>query len=155
MSLSKKVAIAGVAESDQIGICENKTSLMLHAEAARNALRDAGLELSDVDGLLTAGPSVMQLAEYLGIRPSYMDGTSVGGSSFVIDVEHAAAAINAGLCSVALITHGEMGYSARRGQASRGMTRAFDPESAMVQFELPYGVGGPPSVYSMACMRHM
>ena len=155
MTLHRSVALVGVDESDQIGICPDKTAMQLHAEAARNALRDAGLELSDVDGLLTAGPSVMQLAEYLGIQPSYMDGTTVGGSSFVIDVQHAASAINAGLCSVALITHGEMGYSARRGQASRGMTRAFDPESAMVQFELPYGVGGPPSVYSMACMRHM
>ena len=155
MSLSKSVAIAGVDESDQIGICEGKTALMLHAEAARNALRDAGIDRSEVDGLLTAGPSVMMLAEYLGIQPKYMDGTSVGGSSFVIDVEHAAAAINAGLCSVALITHGEMGYSARRGIASRGMSRSFDPESAMAQFELPYGVGGPPSVYSLACMRHM
>jgi len=155
MSLSKKAALVGVDESDQIGICEGKTALQLHAEAARNALRDAGLTLGDVDGLLTAGPSVMGLAEYLGIQPTYMDGTTVGGSSFVIDVEHAAAAIDAGLCNVALITHGEMGYSARRGRASRGMTRVFDPESAMAQFELPYGVGGPPSVYSMAAMRHM
>jgi acetyl-CoA acetyltransferase len=154
-SLSKKVAIAGVDESDQIGICENKTALMLHAEAARNALADAGLTLADVDGLLTAGPSVMQLAEYLGVQPSYMDGTTVGGSSFVIEVEHAAAAIEAGLCSVALITHGEMGYSARRGGASRGMMRMFDPESAAAQFELPYGMGGPPSVYALAAMRHM
>jgi acetyl-CoA acetyltransferase len=157
VSLSKNVAIVGVDESDKIGICEGKTALILHAEAARNALRDAGLEKSDVDGLCTAGPSVMQLAEYLGIRPAYMDGTSVGGSSFVIQVEHAAAAIEAGLCSVVLITHGEMGYSARRGMASRGggPGRFFDPEMPMMQFEVPYGVGGPPSVYSMACMRHM
>jgi acetyl-CoA acetyltransferase len=155
VTLNRTVTLVGVDESDEIGICPGKTALQLHAEGAKNALRDAGLELSDVDGLLTAGPSVMGLAEYLGIEPSYIDGTSVGGSSFVIDVEHAAAAINAGLCSVALITHGEMGYSARRGGASRGMMRMFDPESAMAQFEMPYGVGGPPSVYSMACMRHM
>jgi len=157
VSLSKKVALVGVDESDEIGICEGKTALNLHAEAARNALRDAGLQLSDVDGLFTAGPSVMGLAEYLGIQPSYMDGTSVGGSSFVIEVEHAAAAIDAGICSVALITHGEMGYSARRGRASRGggPGRFFDPESAQAQFEMPYGVGPPPSAYSLAAMRHM
>ena len=156
MSLSKKVAIVGVDESDEIGICEGKTALMLHAEAARNALRDAGLELSDVDGLLTAGPSVMQLAEYLGIQPSFFDSTTVGGSSFVIEVEHAAAAIEAGLCEVALITHGEMGYSARRGRASRGGgPRVADPESAQAQFELPYGLGPAPSAYSLAATRHM
>ena len=156
MSLSRKVAIVGVDESDEIGICEGKTALMLHAEAARNALRDAGLALSDVDGLLTAGPSVMQLAEYLGIQPSFFDSTTVGGSSFVIEVEHAAAAIEAGLCSVALITHGEMGYSARRGRASRGGgPRMADPESAQAQFELPYGLGPAPSAYSLAATRHM
>lgn len=157
MSLSKKVAIVGVDESDEIGICEGKTSLMLHAEAARNALRDAGIDKSEVDGLFTAGPSVMQLAEYLGIQPRYLDSTTVGGSSFVIDVEHAAAAIDVGLCSVALITHGEMGYSARRGIASRGADprRYADPELPAAQFELPYGFGGPPSVYSLAAIRHM
>ena len=119
-SLSRKVAIVGVDESDQIGVCKGKTSLTLHAEAARNALRDAGIDKSEVDFLGTAGASIMQLAEYLGIQPSYLDGTSVGGSSFVIQVEHAAAAIDAGICNVALITHGEMGYSARRGRAGRG-----------------------------------
>ncbi|OGO50152.1 MAG: thiolase [Chloroflexi bacterium RBG_16_68_14] len=156
MSLSKKVAIVGVDESDQIGICEGKTALMLHAEAARNALRDAGIDISEVDGLCTAGPSVMQTAEYLGIQPSFMDSTSVGGSSFVIEVEHAAAAIEAGLCHVVLITHGEMGYSARRGRASRGAGgRWSDPESAQAQFELPYGMGPAPSAYSLAAMRHM
>ena len=157
MSLSKSVAIVGVDESDEIGICEGKSSLILHAEAARNALRDAGIDKSEVDGLLTAGPSIMQLAEYLGIQPSYMDGTTVGGSSFVIQVEHAAAAIEAGLCNVAVITHGEMGYSARRGTASRGVDprRYADPESPAAQFEFPYGVGGPPSTYALAATRHM
>jgi len=157
MGLSKKAAIVGVDESDEIGICEGKTSLALHAEAARNALRDAGIDKSEVDFVATAGPSVMQICEYLGIQPSYMDGTSVGGSSFVIQVEHAVAAINAGLANVALITHGEMGYSARRGTASRGIDprRFMDPELPSVQFEMPYGTGGPPSVYSLACMRHM
>src|SRR3972149_2095159 len=156
-SLSKKVAIVGADESDQIGICPGKTALMLHAEAARNALRDAGIDKSEVDGLLTAGPSVMQTAEYLGIQPKFMDNTTVGGSSFVIEVEHAAAAIEAGLCSVALTPHGEMGYSARRGVAARGMDprRYADPTSAAAQFEFPYGAGGPPSVYSPAAMRHM
>ena len=157
MSLPKSVAIVGVDESDEIGICEGKSSLILHAEAARNALRDAGIDKSEVDGLCTAGPSIMQLAEYLGIQPSYMDGTTVGGSSFVIQVEHAAAAIEAGLCNVAVITHGEMGYSARRGTASRGVDprRYADPEAPAAQFELPYGVGGPPSTYALAATRHM
>ena len=105
MSLSKKVAIVGVDESDQIGICEGKTALTLHAEAARNALRDAGIDMSEVDSIATAGPSVMQLAEYLGIQPKHLDGTTVGGSYFVIQVERAAAALAAGVCKFAVIPH--------------------------------------------------
>ncbi|MDP2674170.1 MAG: acetyl-CoA acetyltransferase [Dehalococcoidia bacterium] len=154
--LSGRVAIAGADESDEIGIVPHKSTLQLHAEAARNALADAGIEMSEVDGVFTAGPGwspSLQVAEYLGISPKYTDGTAVGGSSFVIHVEHAAAAIEAGLINVALITHGQTGYSDRnRPGAGRG---TLDPWFPASQFEMPYHVGGPPSVYALACTRHM
>ena len=145
---SGSVAIAGVAESDEIGRVANKSSLQHHAEAAYNALEDAGLSLSDVNGLLTAGYSTLVLGEYLGIQPSYTDSTSVGGSSFIIHIAHAMAAINAGYCDVALITHGQAGRSAR--------TRASaDPADPGPQFETPYGFIGAPINYAMACRRYM
>jgi acetyl-CoA acetyltransferase len=154
--LSGRVAIAGVDESDEIGIVPHKSTLELHAEAARNALADAGIDMSEVDGVFTAGPGwspSLQVAEYLGIQPKYTDGTAVGGSSFVIHVEHAAAAIEAGLINVALITHGQTGYSDRnRPGAGRP---GLDPWFPAAQFEMPYHVGGPPSVYALACTRHM
>ncbi|HLA19813.1 MAG TPA: thiolase, partial [Dehalococcoidia bacterium] len=154
--LSGRVAIVGADESDEIGIVPHKSTLELHAEAARNALADAGIEMSEVDGVFTAGPGwspSLQVAEYLGISPKYTDGTAVGGSSFVIHVEHAAAAIEAGLINVALITHGQTGYSDRnRPGAGRG---TLDPWFPASQFEAPYHVGGPPSVYALACTRHM
>ena len=109
----KRIAIVGADESDEIGMVPHKGVLQHHSEAALNALDDAGLSLADVDGLFTAGASTLQVAEYLGIQPTYTDSTSVGGSSFVIHVEHAAAAIAAGLIDVALITHGETCYSNR------------------------------------------
>ena len=84
--LSRSVAIVGVAESDEIGNIENKSSLQHHAEAAHNALEDAGLSMRDVNGLLTAGFSSMAVSEYLGLQPTYTDGTAVGGSSFVIHI---------------------------------------------------------------------
>jgi acetyl-CoA acetyltransferase len=155
MTFRDKVAIVGVDESDQIGIVPDRAPIQLHAEAARNALADAGIEKSEVDGIFTAGlggmPSV-QIAEYLGIVPSYTDSTQVGGSSFEMHVEHAAAAITAGLCSVALITHGETGFSGRARPGARG---AWDPWSVQAQFEAPYGLGGPASVYALAAQRHM
>ena len=103
----REIAIVGVAESDVMGTVPNKSSLQHHAEAAHNALADAGLSKSDVDGLLTAGFSTLATAEYMGIQPGFTDNTSVGGSSFVIHVAHAIAAIQAGYCEVALITHGQ------------------------------------------------
>ena len=158
MKAAREVAIVGADESDEIGIVPNKSALQLHAEAARNALADAGIEKSEVDGLFTAGlggmPSV-QLAEYLGIQPRYTDGTQVGGSSFELHVEHAAAAIKAGLCSVALITHGQTNYSDRKRGRPRGPGAWADPTLPVMQFEVPYGIGAAPSTYAMACMRHM
>ena len=128
--LSRTVAIVGAAESDEIGRVENKSSLQHHAEAAYNALEDAGLKMSDVDGLLSAGFGTLTLAEYLGIEPTYTDSTAVGGSSFIIHIAHAMAAINAGYCEVALVTHGEAGRSAR----SRAGGNASEPGP---QFESP------------------
>ena len=148
-SLSKRVAIVGVAESDEIGFVPGKSALQHHAEAAYNALEDAGIAKSEVDGLATAGVSTLTTAEYMGIRPSFTDSTSVGGSSFVIHVAHAVAAINAGYCEVVLITHGETGRSSRwRGGST-------DYTSAATQYEVPYGIIGPPITYSLSCSRYM
>ena len=146
--LSRSVAIVGVAESDEIGRVENKSNLQHHAEAAYNALEDAGMSIKDVDGLLTAGTSTLNTAEYLGIHPTYTDTTAVGGSSFVIHIAHAMAAINAGYCEVALVTHGEAGRSAR----DRTGGNASDPGP---QFELPYGFIGAPINYALTCTRYM
>ncbi|MFQ5879982.1 MAG: acetyl-CoA acetyltransferase [Dehalococcoidia bacterium] len=159
---SRRIAIVGVDESDQIGIVPDKSPVQLAAEAARNALADAGIDRSEVDGIFTAGfghmPSV-QIAEYLGIVPRYGDSTSVGGASFEFHVEHAAAAINAGLCQVALIVHGQTGHSDRERPWARaaGVTNRVlgDRWSPMAQFEAPYHMGGAPSFYAMACVRHM
>ena len=111
--LRKSVAIVGVAESDVIGRVEGKSNLQHHAEAAYNALEDACLSKGDVDGLMTAGTSTINLGEYLGITPRFTDTTAVGGSSFIIHIAHAMAAINAGYCDTVLVTHGEAGRSAR------------------------------------------
>ena len=98
---AKDIAIVGVAESDEMGTVPNKSSLQHHAEAASNALEDAGLSKSDVNGVFTAGFSSLATAEYLGITPRFTDNTSVGGSSFVIHVAHAMAAINLEVCASA------------------------------------------------------
>jgi len=146
-----RVAIVGAAEADEHGRLPHKSAFQLHAEAARNALADAGLAKDEVDAVFSAGLWMgSETAEYLGIRPRYIDGTQIGGCSFIAHVEHAMAAIAAGVCEVALITHGESGAS-RIGMAG---TR-FGTDSWRLQFEQPFGLAGPPTGYALAAARHM
>ena len=147
-NLSGKAHIVGVGESNKLGKVPEKSPLAHHSEAAVNALDDAGLQLSDVDALFTAGWSTLDVAEYLGIHPRYTDSTSVGGASFVIHVAHALAAIAAGYCEVALITHGQSGRS-DRAPIPR------NPGAPASQYETPYGIIGPPISYAMAARRYM
>src|ERR1700741_2585289 len=107
----KSVAVVGAAETTKMGKIPDMSVIGLHADAALNALKDAGLKASDIDGIATAGLSPTDLAHYLGITPTWADGTQVGGCSFMLHVRHAAAAINEGLCNTVLITHGESGRS--------------------------------------------
>ena len=146
----KSVAVVGAAETTQMGRIPDVSVIGLHADAALNALADCGLKPSDIDGVACAGISPTDLAHYLGITPTYADGTSVGGCSFMLHVRHAAAAINAGLCTTVLITHGESGTS-RVGAG--GFGRA--PSSLMGQFEMPFGVTSPPTMFTIPVLRYL
>src|SRR6266850_669151 len=97
--LSNVACIVGVDESDEMGTLPHKSQLSLHVEAVTNAVRDAGLKVTDIDGVFTAGQhSPATIGEALGIMPRYVDGTTVGGCSFIIMVGHAVAALHHGLC---------------------------------------------------------
>ena len=147
--LRNVACIVGVDESDQIGTLPNTSQLSLHLEAISNAVRDAGLKVKDVDGIFTAGQhSPATLGEALGVKPRYVDGTTVGGCSFIIMVGHAVAALQHGLCDVAVVSHGESGRS------GTGVTRSRDT-ALSGQFEFPYGFGGAASYFGMITTRHM
>ncbi|MGH7391272.1 MAG: acetyl-CoA acetyltransferase [Candidatus Rokuibacteriota bacterium] len=147
--LSGSACIVGVDESDEIGTLPDKSQLTLHVEAVTNAVRDAGLKISDIDGVFTAGQhSPATIAEALGVAPRFVDGTTVGGCSFIIMVGHAVLALHHGLCDVAVVSHGEsgrsgVGVSPRRDTALPG------------QYEAPYGFGGAPTYFSLITTRHM
>lgn len=144
------VAIVGAAETDRLGKLPDYSAIQLHAEAARNALGDCGLTLADVDGIATAPHSPVEVAHYLGITPNWLDGTSVGGCSFLVHVRHAAAAIATGKASTVLVTHGQSGRS-RVAQPSF----APNPQNVNGQFEAPYGVLGPPTMFTIPVLRYM
>jgi acetyl-CoA acetyltransferase len=146
----RTVAIVGAAETTDLGVIPGLSQIQLHADAALNALKDAGLKPSDIDGIATAGETPTTIAHYLGITPTWVDGTAVGGCSFMIHVRHAAAAINEGLCKTVLITHGESGKS-RIGSTPRPPW----PASLAGQFEAPFGVIGPPTMFTIPVLRYM
>jgi len=144
------VAIVGAAETTELGVVPHLSQIQLHADAALNALADAGLRPQDIDGVATAGNTPTEIAYYLGITPNWVDGTAVGGCSFMLHVRHAAAAISAGLCKTVLITHGESGKS-RVG----ALPRTIPPSGLQGQFEAPYGIFGPPSQFTIPVLRFL
>jgi acetyl-CoA acetyltransferase len=153
---SMAAAIVGAAESNKIGyIEEGATNTTLYIEAIKNVCDQVGIKPSDIEGIATPGVANF-LAEYLNIKPKWIDTTGVGGCSFQMHVHHALAAINAGIIDIAVVAHGESGYSARKNQGKgRGGRPNPDPWTPGAQFEGPYGLSGPPSNYSHAYTRHM
>ncbi len=146
----KSIAIVGAAETTELGVIPDSFQIQLHADAALNTFADAGLTAKDIDGVATSGESPTAIAHYLGITPTWVDSTSVGGCSFMLHVRHAAAAINDGLCTTVLITHGESGRS-RVGRGGFGGS----PASLSGQFEAPYGPIGPTTLFTLPVLRYM
>ncbi|MDQ0381029.1 thiolase C-terminal domain-containing protein [Amycolatopsis thermophila] len=145
------VVVCGAAETDEIGVLPGHSTIRLHVEGARNAVADAGLRMSDIDGIASvSAPGPVTVAHALGIQPRWIDGTGVGGTSFLLHVRHAVEAIRAGHATTVLVTHGESGKS--RVGAARG---AFPASSPNGQFEVPYGVTGPPSMFTIPLLRYM
>ena len=150
MSVRYKVAVIGAAETTELGVIPEMTGTMLAADAALNAIADSGIEKDKIDGVFgTESPIV--LAHYLGITPRFIDGTSVGGTSYLIHVRHAAMAIAAGYCNYALVAMGESGRS-RVGTRGRAVPQG---SSLNAQFESIYGAFGPPTLFGMGILRYM
>lgn len=146
--------IAGVATTDYPNH-PDVTELALHGIAADRALADAGLSWNDVDGYASVGLlplHAVQACEYLGIRPHYLDETNIGGASFEVLVEHAAAAVECGQAEVVLVTYGSVQLSQMgRSLGTGGRTGA------------PTGPGATDAIwgntlvgsYALAAARHM
>jgi acetyl-CoA acetyltransferase len=150
---ANRVAIVGAGLSD-CGRVPDKTALALMAQSARRAIADAGLTKDDIDGFGGHGTLLppVEVSEYLGLRPSWVDATNVGGSSWEVMAGHAADAIAAGAIDVALLTYGSTARSDVKRRA-RASAAAMSTGGAM-QYEAPYGATLI-AKYAMAARRHM
>src|SRR5690349_10882708 len=107
MSINGKAYIVGAYEHPARK-APDKSLAQLHAEVALGALEDAGLSKDDIDGYFCGGDAPgtgpLSLAEYMNLKLRHADSTNIGGSSYILHVNHAAQAIAAGKCNIALIT---------------------------------------------------
>ncbi|WP_329464627.1 thiolase C-terminal domain-containing protein [Streptomyces sp. NBC_01431] len=150
----RKVAVVGVALSDT-GRVDDATPYALHAQAARRALADSGLSREVIDGFGSAGLGTLapvEVAEYLGLRPTWVDSTAVGGATWEVMAAHAADAIAAGHANAVLLVYGS---TARADIKARRRTSnlSFGGRGPL-QFEVPYG-HTLIAKYAMAARRHM
>jgi acetyl-CoA acetyltransferase len=150
MSHRADAAIIGAAETTDLGRIPHMSELSLHLDAVRNVIADCGIDAVEIDGVAGVGGYPTLVAQQLGITPTYIDGTSVGGCSFLLHVRHATAAIANGLASMVLITHGQSGRSRVGVAGFRGAGG-----SPAQQFEAPYGVSGPPTMFPIGVVRYM
>jgi acetyl-CoA acetyltransferase len=154
-ALRGSAAIAGVATFG-CGEAPGFNDMELLARSARAAVADAGLKMSDIDGLCTASASAamwaMPVVEHLGINPRYIDGTMIGGSSFIAHLLPAMLALQAGVCNAVLVCYGSAQRTAAFGRKEVVASRRFlDPQP----YEHPYEPMLPPSAYALAASRHM
>lgn len=152
--MSRRVAIVGAALSDT-GRLDHRSPFELHHQAASRALADAGLHQRDVDGFASSGTGLLapiEVAEYLGLRPTWVDGTGVGGSTWEFMVEHATAAIASGHAEVVVLAYGSTARSDLK-RRDRRANLSFGSRGP-VQFDAPYG-HTLIAKYAMTARRHM
>lgn len=148
-ALRGKTAVVGIGTAGT-GEAPGRSAIELLADASLNAIADAGLKLSDVDGIFAATSThafpTLSVAEYLGLRPRFVDGTNIGGASFEAHMLHAALALDAGLCDVALIC-----YGSNQRTAGGRLVSMSEPQV----WEAPFKPRMPLTAYALAASRHM
>ena len=156
-ALRGEMAIIGAADT-KVGVVPNTTSAQLYAQAARLALADAGIGKDQVDGLITCNASTERgpirtfhaesIAESLGITPRMCLTGAVGGALPVLMMEHAAAAIAAGVCNTVLLISADNILSGMKRRVA--VPEPWDDP----QFEEPYGPTTP-AMYALIARAHM
>ena len=154
-SLRGRAAIVGVSTFG-CGEAKGFSEMEVLARSAQAAVADAGLKMSDIDGLCTAsvGSTMwpMPVVEYLGLNPTFIDGTMVGGSSFIAHLLPAMHALQSGQCNAVLVCYGSTQRTATFGRREIAQARRWmDPQP----YETPYEPFNPPSAYALATSRHM
>jgi acetyl-CoA acetyltransferase len=161
-ALRGKAAIVGVTDTVSPTGELDLTGRALEARVVKGALADAGLQLSDIDGVCHPQGS-LDFAEYLGITPRFTDSTMTGGSVYEVYLEHAASAVVAGVAECILVVFAQTPRASRTAAKRRGATARsagrggpgmWGPNPS-AEWEDPYGLQLPVGAYALAASRHM
>jgi acetyl-CoA acetyltransferase len=151
-----RASITGAAGT-AVGELPGSSCMGLHAQAALAAVDDAGLALSDIDGVLCAysftEPHLMLASvfcEYMGIHPAVCTAVQSGGASACIMLMQAAALVASGQCRHVLCATGDNRLT---GMSRDGAVAAL-AEVGHPQFERPYGISVP-AAYALVAQRYL
>ncbi len=150
-----KVAIVGVGTAG-CGEAPGMSELDLLGLATHSALNDCGLSIKDIDGICTANLNIamwpLNVAEYLGLQPTFIEGTNIGGAAFIAHQKPSILALMSGQCKAVLVCYGSNQRTSKFGRRERGQARnLLDPSI----YEDPYHPFDPPSSYALIAARHM
>jgi acetyl-CoA acetyltransferase len=155
MTLRGSAAIVGIGETVHKRSWPNRTALGLAAEAAAEAIADAGLRREDIDGMLTISTSFLpqRVAEYTGIRPTaFAAAIGMNGATSGAALTIAASLLQAGVCNYILFVNGNARDPENPGSFSPLPGR---PDFAS-EFLAPYGPAvGANTNYALLYSRHM
>ena len=150
----RDAAIVGIHEYPLRAVGPEVTEMQIRVESIKAALDDAGLGWQDIDGLFDYGGGGLGMAEYLGIKPTMIDTTQVGGSSFEFQAAHALYAIRSGKCKVAALSYGSTAHAQSRNIGTGGFAGGMGPATVSGNMENTWG-SVLISNYAMVAHRHM
>lgn len=153
--MNSKAIISGVHDT-KMGALPESTCMTLHTEAGLGAIEDAGLKVSDIDGLLAAysftSPQLMLgsvFAEYVGMQPKVSASISMGGVTAGLQIAQAVALVESGMCRHVLCLTGDNRLTGMGEKVQAALAGVGHP-----QYEQPYGMSVP-AAFAQAAQVYM
>jgi acetyl-CoA acetyltransferase len=153
-------AIVGVGNS-RLGKVPGVSSLDLLLEAMRNAIDDAGVKKSDIDGIVCRGPDEVyshhqHVGERLGVDARFSTTPTNGGASQIMSIALAVMAIRHGLASTVLCGFGRDAWSRTHAdEAARVRNETRPPSQLPKEFGPEYGFFSAAAAHGLGATRHM
>lgn len=153
-------SVVGTATS-RLGKVPGVSSLDLLVEAIRNAVEDAGLKASDIDGVICRGPDESYshhqvVAERLGINARFSTTLTNGGASQILSIAIATMAIRFGLAKTIVCGFGRDTWSRTHASEEARVRNETRPASQRPrEFGPEYGYFGATAAHAFGATRHM